>query len=353
MPDTDQLDQAFRAATQDVHEAPVRANRVARLVRRRQLLAAVGLVLGAIALTAVIAGGLLAGKSAVDPSFEPPLFSGAASEIDFGEPEVVRGHTPLAAYLKATGQPTSALTQKELRAEGLVFKGSLELLGHRGQRLTPEWSVRRVRSRRRVPAPTYTDPPTVRPRSDHETLMIRAWIGPPSISGRYVVAFALKDERGKVLAQARSKSFPILAKDYFAPYRTPAYRARLPAEWRFESDYEEVAGRFVSKKLGPAGVSVLIDTTPGARGDPADSARNLEKDFRAIPGYRRLKFLRARLGPGEVFEWSFELGRQRKTDIFFYRGGDGFAVLAEGPPRRFSLIRGVAREVARSVTPTR
>src|SRR5215207_5174389 len=38
--------------------------------------------------------------------------------------------------------------------------------------------------------------------------------------------------------------------------------------------------------------------TPGASGDPADSARILEEDFKTVPGHRRLKFLRARLGLG-------------------------------------------------------
>jgi hypothetical protein len=102
---------------------------------------------------------------------------------------------------------------------------------------------------------------------------------------------------------------------------------------------------------GPRDVSVLIDTTPRFTGDPGTSARKLHAAQKGRPGYDKIKLQPARLGPGTVFEWSFELSGRRKTDIFFNRGGDGYAVLAEGPPKRFSLVRSVAREVARSVRP--
>lgn len=352
MPDTDELQKALRAATQDLVEAPIRPSRVARIARLRYLLAGAGLLLSVGGLTVALVAGLLAGKSAVDPNYEPPFFSGAASEIDFGEPEVVRGHTPLRAYLLARRKSTAGVSRRDLAMEGLIFTGRLELLGHAHERLTPQWSLHPVGSQRHVQAPTYSNPSAFRPRSEKETRRISAWIGPPTRTGRYVVGFALHNVRGKVLAHSRSKPFVILGTDYFAPYSTPAFTARLPAEWHFEADYERTPdGRYVTRMTGPRDVSVLIDTTPGFTGDPEQSARYLHDGEKGLPGYHKIKLQPARLGPGKVFEWTFELGGRRKTDVFFVRGGDGYAVLAEGPPKRSSLIRSVAREVARSVRP--
>src|SRR5687767_6131587 len=351
MPELDELPSAFRAATSDVREAPVRQQRVERLVRRRRLLAIAGVLLTGLGLTVAIAAGLLAGKAAVDPSFDPPFFSSASSDISFGEPEVVRGHTPLGAYLRSLDDPAGGLSPDELRAEGLVLRGRLELVGHSGRSLVPDWSLRAVGGDEPVPGETYPSEPRIRPRASSESRMLAVWVPLPPRSGRYVVEFRLRSAAGRVLAESSTRPFPVLARDFFEPYRTPAYRAQLPANWRLVEDYAETNGRRVSRAVGPDGLSVLIDTTPNVSGDPADSARRLHQASEGIPGYRVVKLQPARLGPTPVFEWSYQQDRRRYTDVFFFRGGDGFAVLAQGPRRRFSLIRSVAREVARSVRP--
>jgi hypothetical protein len=69
MRDDDKLAQNFRAATSDLREAPIRWERVARLSRRRRLAAAASVIAAAIVLTVLLAGGVLAGKEAVDTSF--------------------------------------------------------------------------------------------------------------------------------------------------------------------------------------------------------------------------------------------------------------------------------------------
>jgi hypothetical protein len=351
MPELDELPRAFRAATSDVREAPVRPQRVERLVRRRRLLAISGVLVTALGLAVAIAAGLLAGKAAVDPGFDPPFFSSVSSDIKFGEPEVVRGHTRLGTYLRSLEDPIGGLSPEELRAEGLVLRGRIELVGHRGRSLVPEWSLRPAGRGDRVAVETYPSEPRIRPRAAKESRMLAVWVPLPPRSGSYVVEFKLRSAAGKVLAESSTRPFPILAGDFFEPYRTPAYRAQLPADWRLVEDYAETNGRRVSRAVGPDSLSVLIDTTPNVSGDPADSARRLHRASEGIPGYKVVKLQPARLGPTPVFEWSFQQDRRRYTDVFFFRGGDGFAVLAEGPRRRFSLIRSVAREVARSVRP--
>jgi hypothetical protein len=351
MPELDEYPRAFRAATSELRESPVRPERVNRLVRRRKLLAIAGVLVTAAGLAVAIAAGLLAGKVAVDSNFDPPFFSRASSDISFGEPEVVRGHTRLGAYLRSVDRPTANLTPAELRAEGVVLRGRLELVGHRGRSLVPEWTVRAVGFRAATPAATYPSEATIRPRTGRESTMLAVWVELPRQSGKYVVEFRLRNRAGEVLAESSTRPFPVLARDFFEPYRTPAYRAELPADWRLVEDYVETNGRRVSRAEGPDGLSVLIDTTPNVSGDPADSARRLHRASQGIPGYKVVKLQPARLGPTPVFEWSFEQDGRRYTDVFFFRGGDGFAVLAEGPRRRFSLIRSVAREVTRSVRP--
>ena len=96
-------------------------------------------------------------------------------------------------------------------------------------------------------------------------------------------------------------------------------------------------------------MSILIDTTLDRSGDPAESARYLATQFEDVEeSYKRLSFDRRSLG-GSAFEWSFELGSTASTDIFFYRGHDGYAVLAKSPIDRFREARLVARTIVRSL----
>src|SRR5581483_10426890 len=119
---------------------------------------------------------------------------------------------------------------------------------------------------------------------------------------------------------------------------------------RFTERYAPASPRrFVTRMVGPMGLSVLIDTTRHASGDPAHSASTLEALYHGLSGYRRIEFHRTNRAGASAFEWSFEFEGLRRTDILFYRGGDGYGVLAVGPPRRSAEIRAVALEVARSV----
>jgi hypothetical protein len=326
---------------------------VARLARRKQLLALAGLLAAAVGATVVLAGGLLAGKSAVDPSFSPPFFSTeASSTVRFGQAEVVRGgHTTLGDYLRSVGQDDIGLSHGDLAEEGLVFRARLQVVGHRRDKQTIVWSLRHARTGRPLDVPTYAATSVIRPTTDDETRTVKVWIGTPRRTGRYVVDFELHNARGRVVEHSKSEPFTVLANDFFVPYRSPSYRARLPRGWKFVSRYTPTSGRFVTKVEGPRDVSVLIDTTRNVVGDPADSAKKLHDFSKGQPDYRLLKLQPAILGPNKVYEWSFEEHGRLKTDIFFYEGGDGFAVLAEGPRGRFAQLRAVAREVASSVRP--
>jgi hypothetical protein len=176
------------------------------------------------------------------------------------------------------------------------------------------------------------------------------WISYPQKTGRYSVDFTLHDAKGEVLSRSHSQPFTVVAPRISTPYQAPGYNALLPLGWRFTEKYAPASPRrFVTKMAGPMGLSVLIDTTRHARGNPATSARTLENLYRGLTGYRRVAFHRTARAGADAFEWSFDFGGLRSTDILFYRGGDGYGVLAVGSPRRAGEIRAVALEVSRSV----
>jgi hypothetical protein len=70
------------------------------------------------------------------------------------------------------------------------------------------------------------------------------------------------------------------------------------------------------------------------------------------PGdYRRLVYGPTTLGSDPGFVWAYRQSGSTKVDILFYRGEDGFGVLAEGPPSDLATLRALARRVAESVIP--
>jgi len=137
----------------------------------------------------------------------------------------------------------------------------------------------------------------------------------------------------------------------FTPYKAQGYTARLPEEWEVvQDDAPQGDGRRVTKAVSPDGdSSVVIDTTPGASGDPADSAETLESGAREDPSYERRRFGRVTLGPTSGFEWAYEQDDRHKVDVLFFTGEDGYGVVAEGPPARAESLGSVARTVAESV----
>lgn len=351
VPERDDTEAHFKAATRGIEGPPLRWDRIARRTRRRQVLALLGLVATTVLVAVLLAGGLLAGKKAVDPTYHPPFLSSASSSLHFAGHGPDRGHTRLVDYLHAEGRPSRGLSSAELRREGFVFHTGVELKGYGRRTLKLQWTLQTAASARTVSVPTYGDA-ALTPRVNDYRRKVGVWIAAPSRSGTYTVNFTLRDAAGKTIDHARSKPFFFLAPTYFVRYRARTYTARVPAGWHFtERDAPQPLHRRVTQLTGPGSISVLIDTTPNTSGDPAISAKTVESLTRGIPGYHRLEFTRTTLGRNDVFEWSWQVGTLRHTDILFYRGGDGFGVRADGPGRRFTEIRTVAREVARSVTP--
>jgi serine/threonine protein kinase len=143
--------------------------------------------------------------------------------------------------------------------------------------------------------------------------------------------------------------------DGLTDYSTDTYSAKVPDAWENTQDYERQSdGRRVSKWQSPSGNSVLIDTTLGVSGnpDPADSAQTLHERFAGKAGYERLEFGRLTLDDGtDAFEWSYvdpESGR-RKIDVFFFKDGNGYAVLGETSAGDYDAVRDTTIDVAGTV----
>jgi hypothetical protein len=350
----DRVDHRVRLAVEALPEAPVRWDRVARRTRRRRWFVRAGLVLAGFALAVIVATGFIAGKSALDPSYMPPLVSRSDVSAEFKEPSFGHGLTPLAKFdADRASYEASLLEDKEGDLDGhtlgYVFKVSIDGLGQAGDPLKPRWRIRRRGSAEALPLSVLPGLEEIGVLQNGPSVTYTAWVQEPARAGQFVVDFSLHSPDG-VLASDSSSPIHVVTKGLLVPYSAPSYTAGLPRGWHIASDYEhESPHRFVTRMEGPEGMSVLIDTTRGVSGDPADSARNLE-DLLANgrEEYRRIDFSRHVFG-GPAFEWSFEVGDHASTDIFFYRGHDGFAVLAESPAERFRESRQIARSVARSL----
>jgi hypothetical protein len=349
---SDDLDRRFREATVGFRVEPVRWNRVARRIRWRLLAVMFGVVVVTGALAGLLAGGLLVGKSAVDPNFQS-LFANrhASLSIGFDEPHAARGHAQLGQFLTETGRSTAGLSTRQLREEGFTFKVNARLVGFRGSSLLARWSVLDARTRRVVPVLFHMLAVPIRADHARQRLPLRFWVPYPARRGKYVVRFNLTEAAsGSVVVARDSAPFFALAPGDLVVYRTPTYVAKLPRDWTIVKRYQPKSGRFVSLATAPGDVSVLIDTTLGFDGNSAESAETLDDGYRRkFLGYRRLVFQWEKLGTGPAFEWSFALDGVWTTDIFFVRGGNGYAVAAKGPASRYAETRAVARTVARSL----
>jgi len=349
MTNNDGLDRDFRAVTRTVRGEPVHWEQVEhRAQQQRPTSWRIFGVLAAI-LTIAIACTFIAVKLLVDPAYRAE-FTSATTAISFGEGATELGHTELGDYMRATGVrplPTDVIA---LREEGFVLRASLHLIGLRHRSLSCGWTLRSV-SNQSVAATAYASPAILRPPSDDSTATVQAWMSYPQTTGSYRVDFTLRDAHGRVIDVSQSRLFTVVTPRISSPYRAPGYSALLPKGWKLTQRYEPASpGRFVTKLVGSEGLSVLIDTTRHVSGDPASSAITVEDLYHGLTSYRRIAFHRTdKAGRGRAFEWTFEFERLRRADIFFYRGGDGYAVLAVGPPRRYVEIVAVALKVARSI----
>jgi hypothetical protein len=354
---SDDLGERFRQATTDLRSEPVRWDRVARLARRRAVLTLLGFLLLSCVPIIVISGGLLAGKAAVDPAFHPPLVARHARlSVRFEERHAERGHVVLRDFLAQTRQSGVGLSVSKLGARGFVFAVRVELKGYRNAPVNVRWTVFDVASRQRVATAVHATTASVRPRSQSETIPVSVWVPYIKPRGTFFVRFRLIDTSGRVISQRDSAPFVALRRDFFTSYRTPTYTADIPAKWTISENYgAEKERRFVTLVHGPHNELLDIDTTPNWSGDFEHHTRALEADVaRASKAhgifYRRIRLQRESLR-GKAFEWTFRLGRWQKTDIFFKRGRDGFAILTRGTPAQYSELRTVARDVAYSIRP--
>jgi predicted Ser/Thr protein kinase len=136
----------------------------------------------------------------------------------------------------------------------------------------------------------------------------------------------------------------------FTTYEAEGYTAEYPAEWRVgEDDVLKTTFRRTSFLSPDDSQSVLIDRSPGADASPSDSAAEVEAQTSQTAGYRRISFEPTTVNGRDAFEWVFELGADRRVDIFLAAGGDGYAVLGKGSD--FDRVLEVARRVAGSIEP--
>jgi hypothetical protein len=348
MDDGNRVDEQVRLAVEALPHAPVRWDRIARKARRRKLIIVAALVLASVGLSLVVATGFIAGKSALDPSYTPPLVSKSGLSADFDEPAFGHGLTRLSKY-RAAFPSVEGRAREIARNLGYVFAVSLQGNVSEDARLIPRWRIRRRGTPDALPLMTLPSPGGTDGRGKNAKETYTTWIEEPARSGQFVVDFSLMSPTGAVVSNT-SSPFHVVTKGLLIPYRAPTYSAGVPRGWRPISSYaHESSHRFVTRLEGPNGMSIVIDTTLGESGGPAASARYLDKRFQAVEeGYRRLSFARRTLG-GPAFEWSFEVPDHVSTDIFFNRGRDGYAVLAESPTDRFREARLVARTIVRSL----
>jgi serine/threonine protein kinase len=138
--------------------------------------------------------------------------------------------------------------------------------------------------------------------------------------------------------------------DDYTAYSTEGYSAEYPAGWRIDQDDVLKTTYSRTSFVAGDGSEIDIDHSPGQSADPETSATQVEADTAKTPGYKRLSFESTTLGGRDAFEWTFQIGSDRKIDIFLTAGGDGFAVLGKGPD--FESVIGQARHVAGSIQPS-
>lgn len=345
----DRTEKKLRELLKGVATSPVRWDRVDLLARKRALRASISLVAIAIALIAILSIGAIAGKTALDPSFSPPILSRASASIEINRPRLGWGLVPPRPI---HGGAQSSNAQGTMSA-GYLVHASLDFEGVGEEALFASWQLRRVNASASAVSVDGSRTERVTPVSGNGIKRLRQWLPMPRNTGRYVVEVDLRSPGGSTIASARSVSFYVLGRGCCMAYETPTYTARLPKRWFLQEDYASQPGsRYVTLARGPYDNSLVIDTTPHESGDALDSANELERLLTTNGiGYRRLSRRLYHLDKRLVVEWSYELEGDAFTDILFYRGSDGFAVLGRSNQDHFRETRDLTRLVARSVHP--
>jgi hypothetical protein len=291
-------------------------------------------------MTLVTSFGAFAGKKAIDPSYRAPLLSDASVSTDLHEPNL--------GWALFEGGGAGSI--------GYLIRADLRLQSLRGTKLVVAWDLRRVgragpRGRPIVRGRTQL----TAPHSDDESRELQQWIPRPRHTGLYQVHLVVRSTNGEVGDDDRVGPIYVIGEDCCKRYRTPMYTSLLPRGWRLDEDFTPNAEeRFVTLAIGPAENSIDIDTSTidpeNVGGNPVEKARELEHIVaRNGIGYRRLAWRRYQQRGSLTIEWSYRLEGDAFTDIFFYRGRNGFAVLGRSSPRHFRETRDLAQMVAKSV----
>lgn len=335
-------DSKGRRVADEISTSPIRWDRVDSMARRKRLLIVAALALASVGLTVAVVVVAFAGKTAIDPSFSPPILSGTSASIDVEEPR-------MGWALVARG---------ENWARGYVVKAGLDVEGLRGDVLVPHWSIRAIDAPRLAArggdALVTADPIT--PDSDDDQFALRRWVLMPEQMGRYVSEVWLTTLDGRTVAEDRSAPFFVIGKDCCRRYETDLYVAPLPRRWSLREDFEPYPDdRHVTLAIGPFDNSLVIDTSVI---DPENIGKTAlpfqEKEERRLAkselGYSPIGKRVFRAPDGEpVVEWSYRLEGNVLTDILFFRGPSGFAVLGRSGNSHFRETRDLTRLVARSL----
>jgi hypothetical protein len=294
-----------------------------------------------VALTVVAVLIAFAGKSAIDPSFTPPILSNTSASLDIQEPkmgwELVGG----------PGDGRGYLTEAVLDVEGL-----------KDDVLVPHWSIRAVGASV-VDSPgtmSAVDSAPITPSSNSDHLALRQWVPSPTRVGRYVSELRLTTLDGRVLATGKSEPFFVIGTNCCRRYETSAYAAPLPNGWNLAEDFEPNPGdRHVTLALGPYDNSLVIDTSVTDPENVGKTALPFQEELEqgleeSEKGYDRISKRLSRAPDGElVVEWSYRLEGDVFTDILFFRGPSGFAILGRSGAPHFHETRDLTRYVARAL----
>lgn len=338
------IDRRFQAEVDRLRPEPVRWEHVQRRVRRRRLFAFLGLVLLAIGLTILLAGGLLAGRTALDPTFSPPIFSRSSVSGHIAEPKKGRELVPAKRAMGIPGVE-AARSSNEL---GYIVTARVRLTDLQESRGQALWSLRSRKGEERLSRSVLVHAPA--PNSNSEARTLRAWIPMPSRSGHYVVELRL-GYGGEATERFRSQPFNAMGKSCCRQYNTPSYTVAVPTGWHLHSDYVLAsAHRYVSRLDGPEGMAVVIDTTLHEQGDPLDDQRVLESVLaQGSERYRRLGIRKMKVHGGSLVEWSYRSGKNLYANELFYRGADGYAVLGSSVDAHYREVRDIVRRIARGL----
>jgi predicted Ser/Thr protein kinase len=130
------------------------------------------------------------------------------------------------------------------------------------------------------------------------------------------------------------------------PVVTPAYTAELPVGWKVDLDYHDMGAYFRTRR-SHGGMTILIDTTPNVSGDPKTTA--VSQVPSGDPSYHQLRWRYTTVNGARAFDWAFAKSGERREDLLFYSGGNGYGVLGTGPPAKYHAVLALTRQVADSI----